>query len=69
LGEGYSFQIELKYRAFLRGYSWAEVPIIFVDRRAGHSKMSSRIVIEALYRVWFLRMRLRSSDQNREQKT
>jgi dolichol-phosphate mannosyltransferase len=53
--EGYAFQIELKYRAFLQGFSIKEIPIIFVDRRAGYSKMSSKIVFEAMYRVWALR--------------
>ena len=56
--EGYSFQIELKYRALRLGFAGVEVPIIFEDRRVGQSKMSSRIVIEALYRVWGLRRRL-----------
>lgn len=53
--EGYSFQIELKYRALKRGFRGKEVPIVFEDRRVGQSKMSSRIVLEALYRVWGLR--------------
>lgn len=52
---GYSFQIELKYRASKLGFNGIEVPIIFEDRRVGQSKMSSRIVIEALYRVWGMR--------------
>ena len=50
--EGYSFQIELKYRALKRGCQGKEVPIIFEDRRVGQSKMSLRIVLEAFYRVW-----------------
>ncbi len=53
--EGYAFQIELKYRAFLQGFRFKEVPIIFSDRFLGTSKMSHRIVIEAMYRVWLLR--------------
>ncbi|MBF0442565.1 MAG: polyprenol monophosphomannose synthase [Oligoflexales bacterium] len=53
--EGYSFQIELKYRAHKKGYKIKEIPIIFSDRRVGESKMSSRIVLEAMYRVWGLR--------------
>lgn len=53
--EGYSFQIELKYRALRRGFKGAEVPITFEDRRVGQSKMSSRIVLEALHRVWSIR--------------
>ncbi len=52
---GYSFQIELKYRALKRGFKGVEVPIVFEDRRAGQSKMSMRIVIEAIYRIWVMR--------------
>lgn len=53
--EGYSFQIELTYRAAKRGFSVVEVPIHFVDRKAGQSKMSSRIFGEAVLMVWKLR--------------
>ncbi|MGE4133635.1 MAG: polyprenol monophosphomannose synthase, partial [Bdellovibrionales bacterium] len=53
--EGYSFQIELKYRALKLGFNGIEIPIVFEDRRVGQSKMSSRIVFEALHRVWGLR--------------
>lgn len=52
---GYSFQIELTYRAVLRGMRVVEVPIVFVDRRAGHSKMSRAIFAEAIAMVWKLR--------------
>lgn len=52
--EGYTFQIELKFRAHLAGYQVHELPILFVERRAGESKMSSGIVFEAMYRVWLL---------------
>lgn len=52
---GYSFQIELKYRALLAGCRGQEVPIVFEDRRVGQSKMTLKIVIEAFYRVWSLR--------------
>lgn len=55
---GYSFQIELKYRALLVGCRGQEVPIVFEDRRVGQSKMSLKIVIEAFYRVWLLRTKL-----------
>jgi dolichol-phosphate mannosyltransferase len=54
--EGYSFQIEVTYRALRRGFRVAEVPIVFVDRRAGHSKMSFRIFLEAMGVVWRLRL-------------
>jgi len=55
--DGYSFQIELKYRAFLRGFKITEFPIVFVDRKVGKSKMHRRIVIEALLRVWEFRFK------------
>jgi len=54
--DGYSFQIELKYRAFKRGYKITEFPIIFEDRKVGKSKMNRRIVFEALARVWSFRL-------------
>ncbi len=54
--EGYAFQIELKLRAARAGFRLVETPIVFVDRRAGHSKMSWRIVAEAVVRVWWLRL-------------
>lgn len=52
---GYAFQIETTYRALLRGLVVKEVPITFVDRRAGQSKMDGRDVVEAITRVWSLR--------------
>lgn len=55
---GYSFQIELKYRAQLAGCKGLEVPIVFEDRRVGQSKMSMKIVIEAFYRVWLMRLHI-----------
>ncbi|MEM6955142.1 MAG: polyprenol monophosphomannose synthase [Myxococcota bacterium] len=54
--EGYSFQIELTYRALRRGFRIEEVPIVFVDRRAGQSKMSRRIFAEAVMMVPKLRL-------------
>lgn len=54
--EGYSFQIELKLRAARAGFRLVETPIVFVDRRAGQSKMSWGIVAEAIVRVWWLRL-------------
>jgi dolichol-phosphate mannosyltransferase len=54
---GYSFQIEMKYQAIRRGFRVVETPIVFVDRRAGTSKMSRAIVAEALLKVWALRFR------------
>lgn len=52
---GYSFQIELKYKAQKKGYTVKEVPIVFEDRRVGQSKMSTSIVLEAFYKVWMIR--------------
>jgi dolichol-phosphate mannosyltransferase len=52
---GYSFQIEMTFRAILRGMKVKEVPIVFVDRTAGASKMSRKIFLEAVGVVWKLR--------------
>jgi dolichol-phosphate mannosyltransferase len=52
---GYSFQIEMLFRVMQAGCTIGEVPIIFPDRRVGQSKMSRRIVLEALLTVWRLR--------------
>lgn len=54
--EGYSFQIEMTWRALRRGFRVVEVPIVFVDRRAGKSKMSRKIFLEAVAMVWKLRL-------------
>lgn len=53
--EGYSFQIELSLRAWKKGFTIGEIPIVFVDRTIGESKMSNRIIREAVWRVWKLR--------------
>lgn len=52
---GYAFQIEMSYRAWKRGFRIAEIPIVFNDRTEGESKMSKRIVREAVWMVWRLR--------------
>lgn len=52
---GYAFQIEMSFRAWKRGFRLVEIPIIFVDRTEGVSKMSKRIVREAVWMVWRLR--------------
>ncbi|HTP27556.1 MAG TPA: polyprenol monophosphomannose synthase [Anaeromyxobacteraceae bacterium] len=52
---GYAFQIELTYRAIGKGFKVAELPIVFEDRRVGKSKMSRRIVLEAVGKVWRIR--------------
>jgi dolichol-phosphate mannosyltransferase len=51
---GYGFQIEMNHRTWSRGFKVAEVPIIFADRIEGVSKMSKKIVVEALLMVWGL---------------
>ena len=53
--EGYAFQVEATFRAIQRGARVVEVPIVFTERRAGASKMSSRIAIEAAWRIPGLR--------------
>jgi dolichol-phosphate mannosyltransferase len=53
---GYAFQIELTYRAWKRGFRVVEMPIVFEDRRVGASKMSRRIVLEAVRKVWSIRL-------------
>jgi dolichol-phosphate mannosyltransferase len=52
---GYAFQIELTYRALRKGFRVVEVPIVFTERRAGRSKMSRRILLEAVAKVWSMR--------------
>jgi dolichol-phosphate mannosyltransferase len=54
--DGYSFQIEVNFRSWRRGFSMVEIPIVFVDRHSGTSKMSRRIVWEAMWLVWRLRL-------------
>jgi len=57
IANGYSFQVEMTHRAWMRGFRIDEVPITFVDRRTGYSKMSSDIFKEALWLVWKLALR------------
>jgi len=52
---GYAFQIEMSFRAWKRGFRLVEIPIVFVDRMQGSSKMSKTIVREAVWMVWRLR--------------
>ena len=54
--QGYSFQIEMNFRAWIKDYKIKEVPIIFSDRTIGQSKMSKKIVYEAVFMVWRLRI-------------
>ena len=53
---GYSFQIEMNYRCVENGFRVGEIPIIFIDRHAGVSKMSKKIVREAVIMVWKLKL-------------
>ena len=55
MSDGYAFQVEIKYRIWLRKQRIKEIPIIFNDRISGHSKMSRKIVYEAIWMVWRLR--------------
>jgi dolichol-phosphate mannosyltransferase len=57
VSSGYSFQVEMSYTAWMNGFRISEIPITFVDRRAGYSKMSSAIFKEALWIVWRLTFR------------
>ena len=54
---GYSFQVEMKYRAWKKGFRLSEIPIVFTERTEGQSKMSQDIVREAAFKVWELRFR------------
>ena len=54
---GYAFQIEMTFRAWRKGFRIVEIPIVFTDRVEGQSKMSRRIVREAIWMVWSLRLR------------
>src|SRR5262249_4917151 len=53
--DGYAFQIEMSFKCWKRGFRIKEIPIVFVDRRAGVSKMNRRIIWEAAWMVWRLR--------------
>lgn len=54
---GYAFQIEMNFKAWKKGFKLKEIPIIFMDRVEGNSKMSKKIVREAVFMVWKLRIR------------
>ena len=54
--QGYSFQIEMNFRAWVKKFNIKEIPIIFSDRTIGQSKMSKAIVNEAIFMVWRLRI-------------
>ncbi len=52
---GYAFQIEMKYKAWRKGFKIKEIPITFIDRKEGQSKMTKGIVKEAILGVWKMR--------------
>ena len=54
--EGYAFQIEVSFRAWRKGFTIGEIPIVFADRTLGESKMSKKIIWEAVWKVWKLRL-------------
>jgi dolichol-phosphate mannosyltransferase len=54
---GYAFQIEMSFRAWKKGFRLVEIPIVFSDRVEGQSKMNKRIVREAIWMVWWLRLK------------
>ncbi len=54
---GYAFQIEMSFLAWKKGFRLKEIPIVFTDRAEGQSKMNKRIVREAIWMVWWLRLR------------
>ena len=54
---GYAFQIEMNFKTWRKGYRVHEIPIVFVDRRIGVSKMSGHIVYEAVWMVWRLKIK------------
>ena len=56
MSDGYSFQIEMNYRIWKKKMKIKEIPIIFTDRRSGQSKLSKKIVREAIYMVWKLKL-------------
>jgi dolichol-phosphate mannosyltransferase len=58
---GYAFQIELKYRAYKKGYKLTEVPITFSDRVDGKTKMNRSIILEAIWKVWWMRFMISNS--------
>ena len=54
--DGYAFQIEMNFRCWRKGYRLREIPIIFVDRRSGTSKLSRGVISEAVWIPWWLRL-------------
>ena len=57
ISDGYCFQIEMTFRAWRKGFRISEIPIVFVERHSGTSKMSKKIIWEAIWKVWLLRFK------------
>jgi dolichol-phosphate mannosyltransferase len=57
ISDGYCFQIEMTFRAWRKGFRVAEIPIVFVERHSGTSKMSKHIIWEAIWKVWWFRFK------------
>jgi dolichol-phosphate mannosyltransferase len=57
ISDGYCFQIEMTFRTWRRGFRVTEIPIVFVERRTGISKMSKHIIWEAIWKVWWFRFK------------
>jgi len=57
ISDGYCFQIEMTFRSWRKGFRIAEIPIVFIDRHSGTSKMSKRIIWEAIWKVWWFRLK------------
>lgn len=55
--DGYAFQVEMHYRTWRAGFRFKEIPVVFTERTDGESKMSKKIVVEAAFKVWELRLR------------
>ena len=55
--QGYSFQIEMNFRVWKKGFSIVETPIIFIDRAVGKSKMTRKNIVEAIWIVWWLKIK------------
>ena len=53
--DGYAFQIEMNFRCWQKGFRLSEIPITFVDRRSGTSKLSKGVINEAIWIAWWLR--------------
>lgn len=58
--DGFCFQIEITYRALKKGFRIKEIPITFIDRTSGSSKMNSKIIIEALWKLLFMKSNIKN---------